>query len=80
MGKFSLGLTSLQGSVCIPGLLLINSNNISNDLLANFKKTEACNFTKSNTPPWVFFMFCKLHKYYQIAKTPHLDVIVLEIW
>ena len=22
----------------------------------------ACNFTKSNTPPWVFFMFLKLYK------------------
>ena len=21
-----------------------------------------CNFTKSNTPPWVFFTFLKLHK------------------
>ena len=24
--------------------------------------------TKSNTPPWVFFMFFKLHKWYQIAQ------------
>ena len=22
----------------------------------------ACNFTKSNTPPWVFFTFLKLYK------------------
>ena len=26
-----------------------------------------CNFTKSNTPPWVFFTFFKLYKWYQIA-------------
>ena len=26
-----------------------------------------CNFTKSNTPPWVFFTFLKLHKWYQNA-------------
>ena len=26
------------------------------------------NFTKSNTPPWVFFMFLKLYKWYQIAQ------------
>ena len=26
-------------------------------------------FTKSNTPPWVFFMFFKLWKYYQIAQS-----------
>ena len=29
---------------------------------------EACNFTKINTPPWVFFTFFKLYKCYQIAK------------
>ena len=28
----------------------------------------ARNFTKSNTPPWVFFMFFKLCKRYQIAQ------------
>ena len=27
-----------------------------------------CNFTKSNTPPWVFFTFFKLYKCYQIAQ------------
>ena len=26
------------------------------------------NFTKINTPPWVFFKFLKLHKWYQIAQ------------
>ena len=25
---------------------------------------SACNFTKINTPPWEFFMFFKLHKWY----------------
>ena len=25
-----------------------------------FKKREACNFTKISTPPWVFFTFFKL--------------------
>ena len=29
---------------------------------------KACNFTKSNTPPWVFFTFFKLCKCYQIAQ------------
>ena len=29
---------------------------------------KACNFTKSNTPPSVFFMFFKLYKWYQIAQ------------
>ena len=26
-----------------------------------------CNVTKSNIPPWVFFTFLKLYKWYQIA-------------
>ena len=28
----------------------------------------ACNFTKSNNPPWVFFTFFKLCEWYQIAQ------------
>ena len=28
----------------------------------------ACNFTKSNTPSWVFFTFFKLYEWYQIAQ------------
>ena len=27
-----------------------------------------CNFSKSNTPPWVFFTFFKLYKWYQTAQ------------
>ena len=29
---------------------------------------EAYNFTKINTPPWVFFRFFKLYKWYQIVQ------------
>ena len=29
----------------------------------------ACNFTKSNTPSWVFFTFSKFYKWYQIAQS-----------
>ena len=29
---------------------------------------DACNFTKSNTPPRVFFTFLKLYKWYQIVQ------------
>ena len=28
-----------------------------------------CNFTKSNTPPWVFFTFFKLYRWYQIVQS-----------
>ena len=31
-------------------------------------QAEACNFTKINTPLWVFFTFFKLYKRYQIAQ------------
>ena len=43
-------------------------------LFVEFKKREKhpwrmfCNFTKIKTPPWVFFMFFKLYKWYQIAQ------------
>ena len=29
---------------------------------------KVCNFDKSSTPPWVFFTFFKLYKWYQIAQ------------
>ena len=28
----------------------------------------ACNFTKNMSLPWLFFMFFKLYKWYQIAQ------------
>ena len=34
-------------------------------LLAKLQ-TEACNITKSNIPPWMFFTFFNLYKWYQI--------------
>ena len=41
--------------------------------LHNFKKREkhtwrSVAFTESNTPPWEFLTFFKLHKWYQIAQ------------
>ena len=35
----------------------------------------ACNFTKSNTSPWVYFTFFKLYKWNQIAQS--ISMIVL---
>ena len=37
--------------------------------LKNAKKAKACNFNKSNIPPWVFFMLLKLYKRYQITQS-----------
>ena len=37
-------------------------------------KASACNFTKSNTPPWVFFTIFKLYKWYQIVPSVSLNL------
>ena len=37
--------------------------------VARFSTASACNFTKSNAPPWVFFTFFKLYEQYQIAQS-----------
>ena len=49
-------LNCLKRKTC-RGVLLVKS------------KASTCNFTKSNTPPWVFFMFPKLFKWYQIKQS-----------
>ena len=36
----------------------------------------ACNFTKSNIPPWVFFTFFKLYKWYQMAQ----NITYIQYW
>ena len=35
-----------------------------------------CNFTKSNTSPWVFFTFFKLHKWYLIVQSVSYYVFI----
>ena len=43
-------------------------------------QAEACNFTKSNTPPWVFFTFFKLYEWYQIAQsTTYVHIFYIHI-
>ena len=37
-------------------------------------KASACNFTKSNTPTWVFFTIFKLYKWYQIVPSVSLNL------
>ena len=36
-------------------------------LISCLCRAFACNFTKSNTPPWMFFTFLKLYEWYQMA-------------
>ena len=46
-----------------------NVKNTHRRMLISVKlQVEACNFTKINIPPWVFFTFFKLYKWYQIAQ------------
>ena len=46
-----------------------NVKNITGGVLILVKlQAEACNFTKINSPPWMFFTFFKLYKWYQIAQ------------
>ena len=40
-------------------------------------QASACNFTKSNTPPWLFFTFLKLCTRYQISQRT-TNIYVLE--
>ena len=48
---------------------LKNVENSHGGVLLLVKLQKAYNFTKSNTPPWMFFMFFKLYKCYQIAQS-----------
>ena len=46
---------------------LYNFKNVKNThggVLLLVNKAKTCNFIKSNIPPWVFFMFLKLYKWY----------------
>ena len=38
-----------------------------------FSKVAGCNFTKINTPPWVFFTFFELYKWHQITQRTTYD-------
>ena len=51
-------------------------------LLSVKLQASACNFTKSNTPRWMFSRFFKLYKWYQIAqsKVSHLNRLYLREW
>ena len=41
---------------------------------------SACNFTNSNTPPWMFFMFFELCKWYQIAQSFSYRFLSYSLW
>ena len=55
------------GIVCT---ILKNVKNTHGEVLL-LGKLE-CTFTKSITPPWVFFTFFELYKWYQIAQKRHI--------
>ena len=51
---------------------LYNLKNVKNNnegvLILVKLQVEVCNFTKINTPPWVYYTFFKLYKWNQIAQ------------
>ena len=61
---------------------LYNLKNVKNThgavLLLVKLQTEAWNFTKSNTAPWVFFTFFKLYKWHQNAQS--IGIISIKIF
>ena len=58
--------------LCVIWYYLHNLKNMKNShegvLLLVRLLASVCNFTKSNTPPWLFFTFFKLYKSYQLAQ------------
>ena len=69
------GAFDLMDSICdvlrdlVPFEQFKNVKNTHGEVLLSVKlQAKTCNFTKSNTPPWVFFMFFRLYKWYQIAQ------------
>ena len=71
----TLALASFYSNICgvlrdlVPFVQLKNVKNTHRGALILVKlQASACNFNKSNTPPWVFFTFFKLCKWYQIAQ------------
>ena len=47
-----------------------NLKNIHGEVLLFVKlQARAGNFTEGNNPPWVFFMFFKLYKWYRVAQS-----------
>ena len=49
---------------------------VNSSIVAGF----SCNFTESNSPPWVFFTFFKLYKWHQIAQSIRyvLDISLIQ--
>ena len=47
--------------------------------ICTIQKAKACNFTNINTPPWVFFTFFKLCKWYQIVQSITVMVLTKEL-
>ena len=60
---------------------LKNVNNTHGEVLILVKlQAKSCNFSKINTPPWVFFTFFKLNKWYQIAqRTTYNDLVFITL-
>ena len=62
---------------------LCNLKNVKNAhggvLLLVKSQAKACNFNKSNTPPWLFVTFFKLYKQYQIVQRITYSLMLTEL-
>ena len=55
--------------LCVISHIIISiTNNLYNEFAVRCAMLSACDFTKINTPSWLFFTFFKLYKWYQIAQ------------
>ena len=74
-----IGTLSTFGTLCAILYHLSNFINIKNThggvILSVNVQTEACNFTNSITPPWVFFTFFELYTWYKIAQNMMIKLL-----
>ena len=71
---------NLYVMICAIWHYLYNLKNVKNTqggvLLLVKLQAITCNSTEGNTPPWVFFTFFELYKWYQIAQRTTVLLIV----
>ena len=56
--KIMLHTYAMRSAIWYPLYNLKNVKNTHGGVLTLVKQAKACNITRINTPPWVFFTFC----------------------
>ena len=65
---FNFVVILVRFAICYHFYNYKNVKNAHGGVLILAKLKNLLKFTKINTPPWVFFTFFKLYKWYQIAQ------------